>query len=190
MWPDALVTMYLPYERTVYDLEDRSGNAKRIRRWRERKDNTVYNEPIINALKGDGNESIQSAAIGLLISSINSGGDWKGSYGALWKCIVSYAGYPFATSGRGKEHRGAVEFTYEIKISSRTGEKTDEMIISSRPDGKTITRSSVELALERYLAVQEECGYVKGPKAAGQIFGASYLYAVFIAWGVIRSTSE
>lgn len=30
------VITYLPYQRTVYDLEDRTGNAKRIKRWRER----------------------------------------------------------------------------------------------------------------------------------------------------------
>lgn len=35
----ALVTMYLPYERVVYDLENKSSNAKRIDRWRERKKN-------------------------------------------------------------------------------------------------------------------------------------------------------
>lgn len=34
---DALVTMYLPYEKVVYDLEDKSGNAKRIDKWRKRK---------------------------------------------------------------------------------------------------------------------------------------------------------
>lgn len=33
---EALVKMYLPYERTVYDLEDKSGNARRIERWREK----------------------------------------------------------------------------------------------------------------------------------------------------------
>ena len=33
---EALVKMYLPYERTVYDLEDKSGNARRIQRWREK----------------------------------------------------------------------------------------------------------------------------------------------------------
>ena len=32
----ALVTMYLPYEKTVYDLEEKSGGAKRTARWRER----------------------------------------------------------------------------------------------------------------------------------------------------------
>ena len=76
--------------------------------------------------------------------------------------------------------------TYQLKVSSRTGEATDELIISTREAGKTVTRSSVELALERFLEVQKECGYVKGPKAAGQIFGGSYLYSVFLAWGVIK----
>ena len=33
----GLVTTYLPYHRTVYDLEDKSGNARRIDRWRERR---------------------------------------------------------------------------------------------------------------------------------------------------------
>ena len=32
----ALITMYLPYEKVVYDLEDKSGNAKRVARCRER----------------------------------------------------------------------------------------------------------------------------------------------------------
>lgn len=31
---EALVNMYLPYEKAVYDLEEKSGNAKRIARWR------------------------------------------------------------------------------------------------------------------------------------------------------------
>ena len=30
----ALVTMYLPYEKVVYDLEEKSGGAKRVQRWR------------------------------------------------------------------------------------------------------------------------------------------------------------
>lgn len=34
---EALVTMYLPYERVVYDLEEKSGGAKRCDRWRRRK---------------------------------------------------------------------------------------------------------------------------------------------------------
>ena len=33
----GLVTTYLPYQRIVYDLDEKSGNARRIDRWRERK---------------------------------------------------------------------------------------------------------------------------------------------------------
>jgi hypothetical protein len=32
----ALVVMNLPYEKVVYDLEDKSGNARRIERWRNK----------------------------------------------------------------------------------------------------------------------------------------------------------
>lgn len=33
----GLVTTYLPYQRIVYDLDEKSGNARRIDRWRERR---------------------------------------------------------------------------------------------------------------------------------------------------------
>ena len=33
----ALISMYLPYGKTVYDLEEKSGNARRVARWREKK---------------------------------------------------------------------------------------------------------------------------------------------------------
>lgn len=33
----ALVTMYLPYEKVVYDLEEKSSGAKRVQRWREKR---------------------------------------------------------------------------------------------------------------------------------------------------------
>ena len=104
----------------------------------------------------------------------------------LWNCVKEWQGVEFKTLGRGKAHTGSVPFTYELKVSSRTGLETSELIISTREKGKTITRSSVELALERYLELMAECGYVKGPKSAGQVFGASYLYAVFLAWKIIR----
>jgi hypothetical protein len=29
--------MYLPYGKTVYDLQEKSGNARRVARWREKK---------------------------------------------------------------------------------------------------------------------------------------------------------
>ncbi|MBO5550682.1 MAG: hypothetical protein J5966_01880, partial [Lachnospiraceae bacterium] len=65
-----------------------------------------------------------------------------------------------------------------------------ELLISTKEAGKTVTRSSVELAFRRYINVQQDKGYVKGPKAAGQIFGGSYLYAMFLEWGVIRNVPD
>lgn len=35
-----LVTIYMPYEKVVYDLVDKSSNAKRIERWRDKHLNT------------------------------------------------------------------------------------------------------------------------------------------------------
>ena len=90
--------------------------------------------------------------------------------------------------GRGRMHAGAVSFTYRLKTSSRTGEETGELIISSKAsDGKTVTRSSVELAMKNALEVMEKEGMVRGPKKLGQVFGGSYLYAMFLSWGVITN---
>lgn len=36
---ETLVKTYLPYNKVVYDLEDKSGNAKRVERWREKHKN-------------------------------------------------------------------------------------------------------------------------------------------------------
>lgn len=38
----SLVTMYLPYEKVVYDLEDKSGGARRVQRWREKQSSSDY----------------------------------------------------------------------------------------------------------------------------------------------------
>ena len=174
---ESCIYSYIPYKVRAYGLTDDRGqvattvDADRVKRYRNRR-----------------------AAVQLLRECIERGQDWKendgtdGTDGVLWKCITLYAGQKFKTAGRGRSHRGSVGFTYELKVSSRSGLPTDELVISSRENGKTITRSSVELALERMLEIQQREGYVKGPKAAGQIFGASYLYAVFLKWGVITDS--
>ena len=78
---------------------------------------------------------------------------------------------------------------YFIKKSNRTGKETDELLISRKENSKTITRSTVEMAFENALEIQSTEGYVKGPKRL-KVFGASYLYAVFLEWGLISKTSE
>lgn len=169
----AAVYGYLPYKRTAYGLKDENGN-----------DVTTVNADKTKRYK------VRKKVVDELKAAIESDLDWTGCQGYLWKAIMLYAGQNFRTAGRGRDHKGAVGFSYELKISSRTGETTDELVISTRDAGKTITRSSVELALEKYLEVQAETGYVKGPKSAGQIFGASYLYSIFLKWGVIRCCQE
>lgn len=34
---ETLVKTYLPYKKVVYDLDDKTGNARRVERWREKK---------------------------------------------------------------------------------------------------------------------------------------------------------
>ncbi len=104
----------------------------------------------------------------------------------LWQCILLCRGDVYSTSGRGKDRVGAVEFTYDVKRSNRTGELTDELVIDRKENSKTITRSTVELALVNGLQEQARMGRVKGPKKL-KVFGASYLYSLFLAWGVINS---
>ena len=62
-------------------------------------------------------------------------------------------------------------------------------MISTRDAGKTVTRSSVELAMKNAEVMEKE-GMVRGPKnpkKLGQVFGGSYLYAMLVQWGVITN---
>ena len=152
----------IPYKVTAYNLEDRTVSADRIARYRER-------QKALKALKRE----------------LSGRGDWTET---LWSCIVLYQGQKFKTSGRGSEHKGAVGFTYSLKTSGITGEKTEELVFSTREKEKTVTRSSVERAFETALEIQQGEGYVSGPKKIGG-FGASYLYAIFLKWGVIKESS-
>lgn len=89
----------------------------------------------------------------------------------LWSAVILFAGYPFKTSK-------GLDFTYSLK-PNRRGEPGNEIVFSRKE--KSITRSSVEMAYKRVL---ELGGTVAGPKKLG-VFGASYLYPVFVQLGVI-----
>ena len=56
------------------------------------------------------------------------------------------------------------------------------MFISRRE--KSITRSTVNMAYQRAVELMERDGFVPGPKKL-RAFGASYLYPIFVAAGVI-----
>lgn len=82
--------------------------------------------------------------------------------------LEAYSKYPFMT------YKG-MKYTYYIK----GGE-----LFVSRKDGKSITKSSIIIAFHTALELQRIEGCVAGPKKLGT-FGASYLYPIFLKWGII-----
>ena len=97
----------------------------------------------------------------------------------IWNLMLSHAGETFYTA------RG-LPFTYHQKIS-RTGEPLGELMIDRKE--KTITRNTVLLAYQKALEVQASDGCVSGPKKLG-VFGASYLYPVFLSLGICTKESS
>ena len=78
-----------------------------------------------------------------------------------------------------------LEFHYEIK--------GNEIFVDPKVNSKSITRSSVEIAF-RMMQNRQQVGekfplLVTGPKKLG-VFGASYLYPVFMELGIIRGKKE
>lgn len=82
--------------------------------------------------------------------------------------MMQYQFYPFRTVK-------GLTFIYEIHGG--------EMRVSRKE--KTITKSSVKIAFHRV----EESGCITGPKKLG-VFGASYLYPVFVELGVTQAVND
>lgn len=93
----------------------------------------------------------------------------------IWQKIVDHTGQTFHTA------RG-LEFSYTIK-RNKAGELLGEMVIDRKE--KTITRNTVLLAYEKARKLMETEGCVSGPKKLG-VFGASYLYPVFLKLGICK----
>lgn len=89
--------------------------------------------------------------------------------GAVWKAIEIFQGYQFET------YQGLC-FTYSVKGYE---------IFVDRKD-KSITKSSVDIALLKAVELQ---GNVSGPKKL-KVFGASYLYPMFIKFGIIKTNGK
>lgn len=162
------VTGYLPHSKTIYSLDTLSTEAERIKLFRSRK-----------------------AAVEELQKHLNLPDVSK----YLWKCICLFENYPFQTSGRGKEHKNATKFRYTVSWSTGTGGRHysgvdipgygNELWIESKE--KSISRSTVDLAYRNGRAEQESCGFVSGPRKLGVPGSRSYLYAMFLRFGVIMS---
>lgn len=95
----------------------------------------------------------------------------------LWEAIVCFSGYVFYTAS-------GLPFTYRMKQNRSGARLTDELFIDRKANSKSVTRSTVMNAFHKVLKRQGEV--IAGPKKIGQIFGISYLYAVFWYFGLIE----
>lgn len=90
----------------------------------------------------------------------------------LWEVLRAFAGEVFETAK-------GLRFTYYIK--------GNEMFVSRKD--KSITRATAALAFHTAVALQRAGEGVKGPKKL-KTFGASYLFPLFLAFGVIRKEEK
>ena len=165
----AAVIAAMPYDKGIYNIDPKTAAGIRAHKKRRRKEAVDKLSKSLEVYKDSGSQDIFACME------------------ALWNCITLFQGYRFKTSGR--NGNGAVAFTYQMKESKRTGELTDEIVIDRKENSKTITRSTVELAFANAMKIMEEEGYVKGPKKLG-CFGDSYLYSIFIRFGIITEKRE
>lgn len=162
------VTGYLPHSKTIYSLNTLSTEAERIKLFRSRK------------------AAVEELQKHLNLPDVSE---------YLWKCICVFENYPFQTSGRGKDHSGATKFSYTVTRSTGAGGRHyagvdvpgygNEIWIEGKE--KSISRSTVDLAYRNGRAEQESCGFVSGPRKLGVRGSRSYLYAMFLRFGVITS---
>ena len=157
----ASVNSYLPYDSAAYKLSETSVEADRAKTYR-----------------------IRSAAVRNLCRHIT--GYWdkeqkqiQTEKEMLWKCVLAFEGYRFKTAK-------GLPFTYSIKMN-RGGEKSGELIFSRKSKG--VTRATVELAYDRVVderSRQNDILPVLTTPKKLNVFGASYLYAMFIRFDLIR----
>ena len=93
----------------------------------------------------------------------------------LWEAIVAHEGEIFFTV------RG-LEYQYSVK-HNRDGAANGEIVFDRK--AKSITRATILLAWQKALEIQAAEGCVKGPKKLG-VFGASYLYPIFLKLGICK----
>ncbi len=153
------VSTNLPYSDVVYNLEEKSQNARRCQRYKqrqkEREDTSVWLWKKIIELEG--------------VQFTTSG---RGSRPGV---SFTYSVSRTPSTGGGRRYAGESVPGYgnELWIVNSDGSRK----------GKSISRSTVELAYSR---AKEMNGKVSGPKKLGVPGGGSYLYPVFVKLGIIK----
>lgn len=155
----ASIHSYLPYSKGAYKTKTVSCNADRVRIYRERKDAVVKLQEVLKKIKG-WNQTKEWDQ-----NEVQSRTALEEIEMQLWNTLLLFQAYPFQTSK-------GLKFTYSIK--------GNELFVTRKE--KSITRSTILMAFQKALSLE---GFVSGPKKLG-IFGASYLYPIFMRIGVIR----
>lgn len=93
----------------------------------------------------------------------------------LWDAMVAYAGVKFKTYS-------GLPFSYEIR-RGRNGDYTKELWIDRRENSKSLAWSSVRLVFDK---VKDGKIQVERPKALGDIRGVTYIYSIFLKFGLIE----
>lgn len=94
----------------------------------------------------------------------------------LWKAVIIYAGVKFWTFS-------GLPFTYELR-RGRNGAYTRELWIDRRENSKSLAWSSVLLAFEKVKGGRIK---VERPKALGDIRGVTFIYSLFLRFGLIEA---
>lgn len=115
---------------------------------------------------GQDHNSGQQEALCLLQENLKLGSQMVYLEELLWEALMLFQGDSFYTAKK-------LEFTYTIK--------GNEMFVSRKE--KSITRATVNMSFRKAVALD---GFVTGPKKLGT-FGASYLYPMFIRFGIIKN---
>ena len=132
-----------PTAKPVYNLEESTRVAERLRKFRKRRKAA---EQIKKAIKDESLKDVNEA---------------------IWNALIAFEGYSFQTAK-------GLRYTYTVK--------GNELFFSRKE--KSVTRASVEMALETAIELQKSNLRIRGPKML-RCFGASYLYPIFIRFGVI-----
>ena len=162
---------YLPHSKLIYNMDTMSAECERIRLYRARR------------------KAVSNLHDHLFLPDASL---------YLWKAIIAFQSYPFTTSGRG--NRAGVKFIYEVSKFGSAGARHYEgdqvggygndmgTIKNGQKSEKSISRSTVDLALRTALTVQAQEGFVSGPKKLNIPGAGSYLFPLFVRFGVITSS--
>ena len=158
----ASVNGYLPYKKVIYKNAESSVGADRIRLYRDRKNS-------IAKLQAEVKKITSAESFDLLDCDDNI---FAEADMLLWNALEAHEGYKFTTAK-------GLDLKYVVKGG--------ELFINRKENSKSLTKSSVFMAFHNGIKLQYKDGYVKGTKKLGT-FGASYLYTIFMKFGIITDT--